>query len=337
VVGHCFHDPDVIELVRRQWRSPSPPLAVTDRYGNTLHLVREPARTYEYWASPFESGIAFAPALPAEIRADNILDDLVARLLDRLPARDLLVRIRVPRYTFDRRPWAVLEPFLTAGFEARLDLWERLVDLPRSPRELIDDATPMVRRKLREGERAAVKWRVHHGEPIAEALMRELYTAARATREQGGARLKHALETYVENRRRLIESGKAALGVLEHGSFTGYLLVLVSEELAFYFDGAWTGAQSSFGNHLLHHRMMLFLRDLGVRRYSTGYVFPDLRSASDKVAGMARFKHGLGADLSPIVSLVLARQTRKGRMVQTLRESPLGPVIGRLRRFGRRA
>lgn len=48
MVGHCFQDPHVIELVRRQWRSPSPALTVTDRHGNTVHLVREPARIYEY-------------------------------------------------------------------------------------------------------------------------------------------------------------------------------------------------------------------------------------------------------------------------------------------------
>ena len=87
----------------------------------------------------------------------------------------------------------------------------------------------------------------------------------------------------------------------------------------------------------LQYKMMLFLKDIGCRRYSTGYVFPDLLSKSEKVVNMARLKRSLGAELSPIYVLTLYRESRVGALVSRIRRSPLGPVVGRLRGLGKRA
>lgn len=332
MVSHCFHDPDVIALIRKQWRCRDEALVVEDRYGNRASLLRMPARTYAHLASPLESGIELAAGRPAEIRADHVLSHLVERLLAAVdPYGDLVLQIRVPAYFFEAHPYALVEPFLLHGFTVQVDTWERLVDLAAAPDEILRRFATTARRKVRQGFAEAPKWHVHHGEPVAEELMRSLYEAARHTRAASGSRLRHPPETYLEDRARLIEHGKAALGIVEHGGFTGYLMVLVSRDLAFYFDGAWTGVRSEFANHLLHYRMMLFLREAGCRRYSAGYVLPDLLSGSDKVAGMARFKHGLGADLSPVYMLTLRRQTRVGALLAGARRSPLGPLWGRLR------
>ncbi len=332
LIANCFRDPDLVELVRRQWRSPAPALAIGDPYGDTLYLVQEPARTYRYLASPFESAIAMGPPPPQGPRDDSRLDQLVERLLDEVRGdRDLLIRVRVPGYFFDDRPFALLEPFLRAGFTVDVPIWERLVDLRMTPEALLDDCTTMVRRKIRKGLQVRPTWRVHYAEPVAEKVLADLYEAAQHTRTAAGGRLKHPADTYLVHRRQAIEQGKAALAVLEHDGFTGYLLVLVSEEIAFYFDGAWQGVRSDFANHLLHYNMMLFLRELGCRRYSAGYVFPDLNNPAETVAGMARFKHGLGAGLSPIFMLTLARVSRVGALVAQLRANPLGRLVGRLR------
>lgn len=334
MVSHCFHDPDVLELVRKQWRAVGPVRAVSDRYGNRIHLLELPARLATYLVSPYQSGIALAPGLESEVRADNLLEDLVNRLVESIrPHRNLRLEIRVPAYFFETRPHALLEPFLLAGFAVRLDLWQRLVDLRVAPEAILTQAVPMVRRKLRRGLREDLKWRVHYGEPVAVSVMQDLFEAARRTREVGGGRLKHAAAYYLEDRRRLIEQGKAALGIVEHKGSTHYLLALVSRELGFYLDGAWAGARSTFANHLLHYRMMLFLKEIGCLRYSAGTVFPDLLSGLERVRGMARFKHGLGADLSPIYVLTLSRHTAIGAILAALRRGPLGQVAARLRRL----
>jgi hypothetical protein len=336
LIVNCFQDPDVVELVRRQWRSAAPALAIGDPYGDMLYLVQEPTRTYRYLASPFESAIAMTPSPPQGPRDDERLNHLVERLLDEVRGdRDLLVRIRVPGYFFDGRSFALLEPFLRAGFTVDVPIWERLVDLRMTPEALLDDCTTMVRRKIRKGLQAGPAWRVHYGEAVAEKVLGDLYEAAHHTRAAAGGRLKHPADIYLVHRRRAIEQGKAVLAVLEHEGFTGYLLVLVSKEIAFYFDGAWRGVRSDFANHLLHYNMMLFLRELGCRRYSVGYVFPDLVNPSETVSGMARFKHGLGANLSPIFMLTLTRTSRIGTFVAKLRANSLGRLVGRLR-SGRR-
>jgi len=334
MVPHCFRDPDVVELVRKQFRSPAPALIVEDKYGSRLCLVREDARTYAYFVSPFDAGIELAARVPSEVRADDLLSDLADRLLEAVrPHRDLLVKIRIPGWFFDSHPHALLEPFLLKGFTVEMDLWERVVDLRAEPEAILARCETMARRKIHHGLKADVKWRVYHGEPVPETLMLALYDAALKPRAASGGRLKHAPEAYLRDRRLLIERGQAALGVLEHGAFTGYLLALVSEELAFYFDGAWSGTSSDFGNHLLHYRMMCVLRELGCPRYVVGTVLPDLMSRSEKISNMARFKHGLGADLVPVYVLTLARESRVGRVVARVRRSPLGPVVGRLRRL----
>lgn len=332
MVSYCFHDPDVIALIRRQWLCRDEALVVEDRYGNAVSLLRVAARTYAHLASPLESGIKLAASRPAEIRADHVLSHLVDRLIEAVaPYRNLVLQIRVPAYFFEVHPYALLEPFLRQGFTVQIDTWERLVDLAATPDEILRRFATTARRKVRHGFAEEPKWHVHYGEPVAEELMRRLYQAARQTRAASGSRLRHPPDTYLQDRARLIEQGKAALGIVEHGGFTGYLLVLVSRDLAFYFDGAWTGVRSDFANHLLHYRMMLFLREAGCRRYSAGYVLPDLLSDSEKVAGMARFKHGLGADLSPVHTLTLRRQTRVGAVLAAARRTPLGPLWGRLR------
>jgi hypothetical protein len=334
VISYCFHDADVVELVRRQFRSPAPALVVEDRHGNRLRLVQEDARTYAYFVSPFDAGIELAASRPTEVRPDDLLTELAERLLTTVKVhRDLLVKIRIPGWFLALHPPALLEPFLVRGFGAHVDIWERVVDLRASPEELLAGCETMTRRKIRHGLRSDAKWRVHHAEPVPETLMRDLHEAASRTRGASGGRLKHPLDAYLEGRRRLIEDGKAALGIIEHEGFTGYLLALVSEQLGFYFDGAWTGTPSDFANHLLHYRMMLFLRDLGCRRYDVGTVLPDLTSRSEKVANMARFKHGLGRDLMPVVVLTLARESRVGRVIARARRSPLGPMVGRIRRW----
>lgn len=334
MVPHCFRDPQVVELVRKQFRSPAPVLTVEDKYGNRIQLVREDARTYVYLVSPFDAGIELAAARPGEVRADDLLADLADRLLEAVrPHRDLVVKIRIPAWFFDAHPHALLEPFLLRGFTVGMDLWERVVDLRLGPEEILSRCETMARRKIRQGLKADTKWRVYHAEPVPEAPMKRLYEAAIKTRGASGGRLKHTPETYLTDRRLLVEQGKAALGVLEHGAFTGYLLALVSEELGFYFDGAWSGTQSEFANHLLHYRMMCFLRELGCPRYVVGTVLPDLLSRSEKVANMARFKHGLGADLVPVYVLTLVRESRVGRVIARVRRSPLGPVVGRIRRL----
>jgi hypothetical protein len=334
MVPNCFRDPDVVELVRKQFRSPAPALTVEDKYGSRLCLVREDARTYTYFVSPFDAGIEVGARAPGEVRADDLLSDLTDRLLEAVkPHRDLLVKIRIPGWFFESRPHALLEPFLLHGFTVEMDLWERVVDLRTGDTEILARCETMTRRKIRQGLKSTAKWRVYHGEPVSEALMAALYEAAVKTRSASGGRLKHAPEAYLRDRRLLIERGKASLGVLEHGDFTGYLLALVSEEMGFYFDGAWTGAPSDFANHLLQYRTMLHLRELGCRRYVVGTVLPDMLSRSEKVANMARFKHGLGADLVPVYLLTLRRESRVGRVIARVRRSPVGPVVGRLRRL----
>lgn len=334
MVPHCFQDPQVVELVRKQFRSPAPVLTVEDMYGSRLQLIREDARTYAYFVSPFDAGIELGPRRPADVRADDLLADLADRLLEAVsPHRDLVVKIRIPAWFFEAHPHALLEPFLLRGFTVQTDLWERVADLRLTPEEILSRCETMARRKIRQGLKANTKWRVHYAEPVPEALMQSLYDAAVKTRSVSGSRLKHAPETYLQDRRLLIEQGKAALGILEHGGFTGFLLALVSEELGFYFDGAWAGTPGDFANHLLHYRMMCFLSELGCPRYVVGTVVPDLLSRSEKVANIARFKHGLGAELAPVSLLTLVRESRAGRAIARVRRSPLGPMVGRLRRL----
>jgi hypothetical protein len=328
MVRRCFQDADVLELVRKQWRSPAPLLTISDRYGNTIHLVREPARTYTYLASPFESAIGLDPAAPAEIRPDDRLTQLVDRVLESVASyRDVLLTIRIPAYFFTRHPFALLEPFLLRGFEVTVPIWERLVDLRVDRAELLARCETTARRRIRHGTRVSGKWEVFFGEPVAETVMTEFYEACRQTRAAGGSHLKHPKDLYLTDRRRLVQDGKAALGIVRHDGFTGYLYVLVSEELAFYLDGAWTGTRSPFGNHLLHYQMMLFLKELDCARYSLGYVFPDLRSSSTKVANMARFKHSLGIDLSPVFMVTYHRQSAVGRLMAHARESRFAPLL----------
>jgi hypothetical protein len=334
MIRHCFQDDEVLELVRKQWQSPAPVVSVQDPYGNRVHLVQEPVWSHRSLVSPYGSGIALAGTLPADVRADNLLGPLVDRLLERVAdVADAVVRVGIPGYFFEGRPFALLEPFLQRGFSARLELWERVVDLAATPEAIVAGCTPMVRRKIRRGLAKGVRARIHYAERVPESLMRALYDAARHTRERGGGRLKHSLDAYLDDRHRLLEAGKAALATVEHDGFVGYLLVLVSEDVAFYFDGAWTGQRSEFANHLLHYEAMLFARGLGCRRYSMGYVFPDLVSPSEHVAGMARFKHGLGSDLLPLYTLTFVKQSRVGAVTARLRRSRLAPLLGRLRRL----
>jgi hypothetical protein len=338
LITHCFQDVDVVELVRQQFRSPGPSLLVTDRYGDRLWLVQEPAQSYTYFVSPFESGIELGPEPCPPVRLDDRLTDLVEHLLEVLrPHRDLVVKIRIPNWFFEHKAHALLEPFLLNGFRAEIGLWERLVDLGAGADEILAGCETTARNEIRRGLRSDAKLRVLFNEPVPTQLMADFYDAAKATRSASGGRLKHPRETYLVDRLRLVETGKAALALIEHEGFAGYLLALVSKELGFYFDGAWKGVRSKFASRFLHYKMMLFLKDIGCRRYSTGYVFPDLLSKSEKVANMARLKHSLGADLSPIYVLTLERESRVGALVSKIRRSPLGPVLGRLRRTGQRA
>jgi hypothetical protein len=334
VIDHCFHDADVLELVRRQWGALGPLHSVSDRYGNRLDLLRQPAPGHTYLVSPYQAGLALAERLPDEVRADNLLEDLVARLLASVEGeRHLRLEVRIPAYFFEGRPHALLEPFLVARFAVELSLWQRLVDLADDPEALLAHTTTMARRKIRQGLREAPKVGLHYAEPAPPAVLRALYEAALQTREAGGGRLRHAPSDYAEARARLIADGKLALMVLEHEGATHYATAFVSRELGFYLDGAWTGARSDWASHYLQYRMMLLLKELGCRRYSLGVVFPTLLARSPKAQGIARFKHGLGATLSPIYVLTLAR----GRGRSAPAGGPLSRLARRLRTLGGRA
>ena len=338
MISFCFHDREVNEFVGKLWGSLSPPIVIRDRHGDEITLLHIAARMHTYLASPYGAGIALGPAHLAEGRADRRLQHLAEEVLEVVRHhRNLVLKVRIPGYFFSTHPYALLEPFLLRGFAVEVEMWERIIDLTAAPDEILARCTTLARRKMYRGAKAGVKCRVYSGEPVPDGLMQALYEAAVNTRAAAGSRLRHRPETYMEDRRRLIEQGKAALGVVEHDGFTGYVLALVSRELGFYFDGAWTGARSDFANHTLHYQMMLYLQALGCRRYSAGYVLPDLISRSDKASNIARFKHSLGADLSPVFTLALTRQTLLRSAAGLLRGRPVGRVGARPRHPGARA
>lgn len=343
MIDNCFHDPDVLELVRKHWQNQYSRRrqvvdgvhVVTDRYGNRIHLLRLPARGHAWFVSPYQAGIELARAAPTEIRADNLFDDLVDRLLALvMPYRNVRLEVRIPGWFFKTHPYALLEPFLRAGFDVSIDRWQRVVDLRANAEEILAGCAPTVRRRIREGQRAAVKWRSYYAEPVPESVFRELFEASKRTREASGGELRHPVDYFVGDRRRLVESGKAALTILEHEQSRHYLFTLVSHELGCYVDGAWTGPRNDFGNHSLHYRTIVFLKDLGCVHYVLGNVFPDLRSRKQKAQGIARFKHGLGTELSPTYSVILEPRTRLSHAYESLvaRVAHLRQIAGRVRR-----
>lgn len=324
---YCFQDRDVLELVRKQWGA-SGLLWLGDEYGNALPLLDMPRRVGRHLTSPYEAGVALADKLPAEIRPNRLLRPLVERLLAEAGTEpNLLVQIRVPAEWLEAYGHGILEPFLLARFSVALELWERTVDLRLSAEEILRRTDERVRRKLRRGLAETPEVRFYHREAVAEELLAEFFEAAVHTREASGSRMKHAYALYSEDRASLIRQGKAVLGVCRHRGYRGYLLALASRALGYYWDGAWSGEKSDFATHFLHYRMMLFLKELDVRSYSLGYVFPDLAAAPGKASRIAFFKDGFGDELRPVYTLTLARESRGVRWARRLMRGPLGGAL----------
>jgi hypothetical protein len=333
VVDYCFQDRDIIELVRRQWAALGV-VWIGDEYGNTIPLLEMPRRVGRHLVSPYEAGIALSDKLPEELRGKRLLASLVERLLAEVQsARDLVVKIMLPLDFLEAQGHGVLEPFLLSGFKPVLEFWDRSVDLRLSEDEIVRRAARRVRWSFRQGRAKAPEVRIYFQEAPPEAVVGQFFAAAEQTRESGGSEIrKHQAELYTSARPALIREGKAALAVCQHGPHTSYLLALVSSKLGYYFDGAWAGEKSAFVNHYLHYRMMLFLKELGVRRYSLGYVFPGLLAPPGKEQSIAFFKEGFGDELRPVYTLALTRESRKLRIGRKLLASRAG---GLLERFGR--
>jgi hypothetical protein len=332
MLEYCFHDPDVVEITRKGWGA-SAAVVVGDAQGNALTLLEMPRRLGRYLVSPYEAGIALSADRSGEARTARLLEPLVERLEAEIAgARDVCVQIRASADFVETRGHAILEPFLRAGFRARLDLWERVVDLRLDPDEILAHAAERVRRKLRRGLAEQPKVELYFGEGVSRDLLRDLFEAAAHTRRAGGAGFRHDVTLYTEDRAALIAKGKAVLAVCDHDGFRGYVLALVSRDLGYYWDGAWSGTQSPFANHFLHYRVMLFLKELGVRRYSLGYVFPGLLAGSTKEARIAFFKDGFGDGLRPVYTLELVRERRAVAWIRRLAGSRLGAAARRVAR-----
>ncbi len=332
VVEYCFQDRDVIELVRRQWGA-SGLVWVGDEYGNTIPLLEMPRRVGRHLVSPYEAGIALSDKLPEALRGKRLLASLVEHLLAEVQgARDVVVKIMLPFDFLEAHGHGVLEPFLLSGFKPVLEFWDRSVDLRLDEEEIVKRAARRVRSSFRQGQTKAPEVRIYYQEAPPDDLVARFLAAAERTREIGGSEIKHRAELYTSARPALVRDGKAALAICEHGPHTSYLLALVSCKLGYYFDGAWAGEKSSFVNHYLHYRMMLFLKELGVRRYSLGYVLPGLLAPPGKEQSIAFFKEGFGDELRPVYTLALTRASRKLRIGRRLLASRAG---GLLQRFGR--
>lgn len=333
---YCFHDPDVIDLVRKQWRA-SALVSLSDEYGSTLPLLEMPRHLGRYLVSPYEAGVVLAAKPPAEVRPSRLLRPLVDRLLAEVEGQpNVLIEIRVPLDLLEVHGHAILEPFLLARFTVALGLWERSVDLSLDPLEILHRSHDRVRRKLRRGLAEAPAIRFYHREALPDPLLQEFFQAAVHTRDASGSLLKHDFALYSQDRAALVLEGKAVLGVCEHKGYHGYLLALASRGLGNYWDGAWSGEQNAFANYYLQYRMMLFLKELGVRRYSLGYVFPDLLAASRKASNIAFFKDGFGDELRPVYTVTLSRESRGVRLARGLMRGPVGGVLRRLPGLGGR-
>jgi hypothetical protein len=333
---YCFHDPDVIDLVRKQWRA-SALLSLSDDYGSRLPLLEMPRQLGRHLVSPYEAGVVLAAKPPAEIRTSRLLGPLVDRLLAEVEGQpNLLVEIQIPLDLLEVHGHAILEPFLLARFTVALEFWERSVDLSLDPLEILHHAHNRVRQALRRGLAEAPAIRFFHGEALPEPLLREFFQAAVHTRQASGTSLRHDYALYAEDRAALVLEGKAVLGVCEHKGYRGYLLALASRALGYWWDGAWSGERSAFANFYLQYRMMLFLKELGVRRYSLGYVFPDLLAASGKASNIAFFKDGFGDELRPVYTVTLSRESRGVRLARGLIRGPVGGFLRRLPGLGGR-
>ena len=333
---YCFHDPDVIELARKQWRASSV-VWFSDEYGNRLPLLEMPKRVGRWLVSPYEAGVALSGKLPAGVRSSRLLRSLVDRLLSEVAREtNLLVEVRVPLDFIEAHGHGILEPFLHTHFTVALKLWERSVDLRLGTQEILQRAHERVRHNVRSGLREAPEIRFYHREIPSEALLRDFFEAAANARRASGSALKHSYALYAEDRAALIRDGKAVLGVCEHKGCRGYLLALASRALGYYWDGAWAGEKSNFATPFLQYRMMLFLKELGVRRYSLGHVFPDLLAGPEKASSIAFFKDGFGDELRPVYTVTLARETRGVQLAGRLIRGPLGGVLQRLPGLGGR-
>lgn len=333
---YCFHDPDVIDLVRKQWRATAL-VSLSDEYGSTLPLLEMPRHLGRHLVSPYEAGVILSDKPPAEIRPSRLLHQLVDRLLAQVEKQpNVLVEIRVPLDLLEVHGHGILEPFLLARFTVALGLWERSVDLGLHPKEILHRSHERVRRKLRRGLAEGPPVHFYHRESVPEPILRGFYDAAVHTREAGGTSLRHGYALYTTDRAVLVREGKAVLGVCEHEGYHGYLLALASRDLGYYWDGAWSGEQSAFANYYLQYRMMLFLKELGVRRYSLGYVFPDLLAGSRKASNIAFFKDGFGDELRPVYTVTLSRESRGVRLARGLMRGPAAGVLRRLSGLGGR-
>ncbi len=336
MIEHCFQDPDVIELVRKQWRAAGV-LQLSDEYGNALPLLEMPRRIGRHLVSPYEGGVVLSGRRPPGSRTNRLLTPLVERLVAAVQDEpNLLVEVRIPLDFLQLHGHAILEPFLLARFAVTLDRWERVVDLDLSDEEILRKTAKRARYEIHRGLREKPGVRFYHREPIPESLLEEFWTAAAHTRDASGSRMKHAPTLYTESRGALVREGKAALAMCEHGGHRTYLLALVSRALGYYWDGAWSGEKSAFANYYLQYRTMLFLKELGVRRYSLGYVFPDLLASGGKGAGIAFFKDGFGDELRPVYTVTLARESRGVRLARRLARGPVGAMLRRMPGLGGR-
>jgi hypothetical protein len=336
MVEHCFQDPDVIELVRRQWRAAGV-VRLTDEHGNTLPLLDMPRRIGRHLVSPYEAGVILSGRRPPGWGNNRLLTPLVERLLAEVKdAPNVLVQIRIPLDALEAHGHAMLEPFLLARFAVTLDLWERAVDLRLPDEEILRRTAKRARYEIRRGLHEKPDIRFYHGAAIPEGVIEGFRAAAVQTREAGGSRLKHDPALYTESRTALIREGKAALAVCEQGSHKTYLLTLVSRALGYYWDGAWSGEKSAFANYYLQYRTMLFLKELGVRRYSLGYVLPGLLAPAGKSFNIAFFKGGFGDELRPVYTVSLARESMGVRSARSLFRGPARAVLGRALGLGAR-
>src|SRR5262249_24308209 len=107
MVAHCFQDPHVIELVRRQWRALGL-VRLTAAESNTLPLLDMPRRIGRHLVSPYEAGVILSGRRPPGRGNNRLLTPLVERLLAEV--RDdpnLLVQIRIPLDTLETYGYAI--------------------------------------------------------------------------------------------------------------------------------------------------------------------------------------------------------------------------------------
>jgi hypothetical protein len=330
MVEHCFQDPDIIDLVRRQWRA-SGLFSPADEYGNTLPLLEMPRRIGRHLISPYEAGVVLSGRRPQGCRTNRLLTPLVGRLLAEVQDEaNLLVQIRIPLDLLEAHGHAILEPFLLAHFAVTVDIWERVVDLRLPDEEILQRTAKRARYEIRRGLREKPDMHLYHRVAVPESVLEGLWTAAIHTRDAGGSRLRHDRALYTETRSALIREGKAVLAMCEHGAHRTYLLALVSRALGYYWDGGWSGEQSAFANYYLQYRTMLFLKELGVRRYSLGYVFPGLLAPPGKMFNIAFFKEGFGDELRAVFTVSLARESFGARSARRLIRGPVGAVLRRV-------